>query len=73
MVSADAGRTSAVKTELNAISSLKEASMYIQSHGHDRRRGSVQLTELIEDLAILMLAFSAAAILAAIALFLIVI
>jgi len=47
--------------------------MYIQSHAHDRRRRTVQLTELIEDLAILMLAFSAAAILAAIALFLIVI
>ena len=47
--------------------------MYIQSHTHGRRRGPVQLAELIEDLAILMLAFSAVAILAAIALFMIVI
>jgi hypothetical protein len=47
--------------------------MYVRSHAHDPRHRSRQLAEWIEDAAVLVMSFSAAAILAAIVLLLIVI
>ena len=47
--------------------------MFTQPHAHHPHRRSVQLTDWIEDAAILALLVSAAAILAAIGLFMVVI
>ena len=47
--------------------------MYVQSHAHGPRHRSPQFAEWIEDAAVLVVAFSAAAILAAIVLLMIVI
>ena len=47
--------------------------MFTQPHAHHRNRRSVQFADWIEDAAILAMLFSAAAILAAIVLFMVVI
>ena len=47
--------------------------MFTQPHAHHRHRRSVQLADWIEDAAIFAILVSAAAILAAIALFMVVI
>ena len=51
----------------------KEAAMFTQPHAHHRNRRSVQFADWIEDAAILAMLVSAAAILAAIVLFMVVI